>query len=112
MKGLPPGRQKAAAAAAMVPPDSRRGPASMTVRQRMMEISPSKPRLIVSRGGERRKTTYLNGPPFIDAQGLVMIERRSREERRGKPPRAAADGGQRVCALLRFPGTRSDDDSR
>lgn len=78
----------------------------------MMEIPPSKPRLIVARSGERRKTTYLNGPPFIDAKGLVIVERRSRTERRGKTPCAAADGGQRVCALLRFPGTRSDDDSR
>lgn len=75
----------------------------MTVsRFRMMESPPSKPRLIVSRRSERRKTTYLNGPPFVDAHGLVFVDRRSHAERRGKP-RSTASGEQPVCALLRFP---------
>lgn len=74
----------------------------------MMENNPSKPRLILPRVAERRKTTYLNGPPFIDDEGLVMVDRRSNEDRRGRI-RNRTDGDQQVCALLRFRAKDSGD---
>lgn len=66
-----------------------------------MESYPSKPRLILPRLGERRKTTFLKGPPFIDDEGLVLIDRRSNQERRGQL-RNPTGSDQKVCALLRF----------
>lgn len=67
-----------------------------------MDKTPSKPRLILPRVAQRRKTTYLNGPPFIDDQGLVLVDRRSNVERRGRM-RNAVTGERQICALLRFP---------
>jgi len=62
-----------------------------------MESNPSiKPRLIIRRIAERRKTTYLKGPPFINGEGLILVNRRGREDRRKRP----VSGGE-VCALLR-----------
>lgn len=67
----------------------------------MMEHNPSKPRLIIPRVAERRKTTYLNGPPFIDDEGLVLVDRRTNGDRRGRI-RSKAESDRQVCALLRF----------
>lgn len=55
-----------------------------------------RPRLIIQRVAERRKTTYLKGPPFINEEGLILVNRRSSEDRRRK-------SGHRdeICALLR-----------
>lgn len=39
------------------------------------------PRLIVRRAAERRKTTYLKGPPFMNHDGWVLSERRIGERR-------------------------------
>lgn len=62
----------------------------------MMERnSSSRPRLIVQRMGERRRTTYLKGPPFINEEGLVLVDRRSNGERR------KSRNGSEICALLR-----------
>lgn len=74
----------------------------------MMQHNPSKPRLILPRVAERRKTTYLNGPPFVDDEGLVLVDRRSNEDRRGKL-RNRSDSDRQVCALLRF-RTKDPDD--
>lgn len=73
-----------------------------------MDSPPSKPRLIVQRLAERRKTTYLNGPPFVDEEGLVLVDRRSHQERRGRTP-DRNESGRQVCALLRFPRKRPDE---
>lgn len=72
-----------------------------------MEHTPPKPRLILPRVAERRKTTYLNGPPFIDDDGLVLVDRRSKEDRRGKR-RSKPEDEHQVCALLRFRGKERD----
>ncbi|MBS1190983.1 MAG: hypothetical protein H6R10_2775 [Rhodocyclaceae bacterium] len=52
-----------------------------------------RPRLIIQRVAERRKTTYLKGPPFINEEGLVLVDRRAHGERRGRR--------KEICALLR-----------
>lgn len=63
----------------------------------MMESNSSiGPRLIIRRIAERRKTTYLKGPPFINEEGLILVNRRGSEDRR-KGPAAVGE----VCALLR-----------
>lgn len=61
----------------------------------MESNSPIRPRLIVQRIAERRKTTYLKGPPFINGEGLILVNRRSAGDRRKHPARGE------VCALLR-----------
>lgn len=73
-----------------------------------METNPSKPRLIRPRVAERRKTTFLKGPPFIDEEGLVLIDRRSHQERRGRVRSAPRNSDSQVCALLRFPSRDKD----
>lgn len=68
-----------------------------------MENRSHKPRLILARAGERRKTTYLNGPPFIDDRGLVLIDRRASRDRRGQEAPPAVDSEDFVFSLLQFP---------
>lgn len=54
------------------------------------------PRLIIQRVTERRKTTYLKGPPFINEEGLILVNRRSSKDRR-----KGSSHRREVCALLR-----------
>lgn len=55
-----------------------------------------RPRLIIQRVAERRKTTYLKGPPFINEEGLILVNRRCSQDRRKVPgPK------EEICALLR-----------
>jgi hypothetical protein len=69
----------------------------MDVMASTMESNSSiRPRLIIQRVTERRKTTYLKGPPFINDEGLILVNRRSNRDRRKR----SGPGGE-VCALLR-----------
>lgn len=62
----------------------------------MESNSSIRPRLIIQRIADRRKATYLKGPPFINGEGLILVNRRGSEDRRKKP------GSHReICALLR-----------
>lgn len=50
----------------------------------MMESTASlKLRLVIRRAPERRKTTYLKGPPFWNQNTWVLTERRRGDRRRG-----------------------------
>lgn len=62
----------------------------------MESDSSIRPRLIIQRIADRRKATYLKGPPFINGEGLILVNRRGSGDRRKKPgPRPE------ICALLR-----------
>ena len=79
------------------PPERRSTHPVMASKTMESKFSP-RPRLIIQRVGERRKTTYIKGPPFINEEGLILIDRRSKAERRRKP-----GGSGEICALLRQP---------